>query len=52
MLRNGFTLLEFLLSASLATILLTLGLPSLASLITSTEGSLYTRNRIYSPGRG
>ncbi|MGY3915397.1 GspH/FimT family pseudopilin [Aeromonas australiensis] len=44
MLRNGFTLLEFLLSASLATILLTLGLPSLASLITSTEGNLYTRN--------
>lgn len=44
MLRNGFTLLEFLISASLATILLTVGLPSLASLLTANESDLYSRN--------
>ncbi|WP_446905271.1 GspH/FimT family protein [Aeromonas veronii] len=44
MARNGFTLLEFLISASLTTILLTLGLPSLANLLTSTDSDIYTRN--------
>ena len=44
MLRNGFTLLEFLISASLTTILLTVGLPSLASLLTTTDSDIYTRN--------
>lgn len=44
MVRNGFTLLEFLISASLTTILLTLGLPSLANLLTTTDSDIYTRN--------
>lgn len=44
MARNGFTLLEFLISASLATILLTLGLPSLVILLTTTESNIYTRH--------
>ena len=35
---------EFLISASLTTILLTLGLPSLANLLTSTDSDIYTRN--------
>jgi type IV fimbrial biogenesis protein FimT len=44
MLRNGFTLLEFLISASLTIILLTQGLPSLASLLTTSDSDIYTKN--------
>ncbi|MGL6151520.1 MAG: pilus assembly FimT family protein, partial [Aeromonas sobria] len=35
--KHGFTLLEFLISVSLTIILLTMGLPSLASLITTSD---------------
>lgn len=42
--KHGFTLLEFLISVSLTIILLTMGLPSLASLITTSDSNLYSRN--------
>jgi type IV fimbrial biogenesis protein FimT len=42
--KHGFTLLEFLISVSLTIILLTMGLPSLASLISTSDSDIYSRN--------
>ena len=42
--KYGFTLLEFLISVSLTILLLTMGLPSLASLITTSDSNIYSRN--------